>query len=176
MAGRKVCESVPAAATITSPDRLAGHRYWSPAGCRPWRVRYADGGGLTAEGRRRRESVRIEAVELYAHGVKPPEVAQRLRVSRKSAYQWHQAWKDAGAAALVSRGPSVQRSNLSPRTRWRPETCRASWLPPLPSHQSTVFATADIQRHRKVASHGLRALVQEQQLARLPGLDAHRAL
>lgn len=58
--------------------------------------------------------MRIEAAELFAQGVKPPEVARRLRVSRKSAYQWHRMWKDAGAAALVSRGPSGQRSKLSP--------------------------------------------------------------
>ncbi|MFG2425910.1 winged helix-turn-helix domain-containing protein [Streptomyces sp. NPDC048448] len=41
-------------------------------------------------------------------------MARRLRVSRKSAYQWHQMWKEAGAAALVSRGPGGQRNKLSP--------------------------------------------------------------
>ncbi|MFJ8794153.1 helix-turn-helix domain-containing protein [Streptomyces sp. NPDC102462] len=84
------------------------------AGCRPWYVRYADGGGRTAEGLQRRESVRTEAAELFAQEVKPPEVAQRLRVSRKPAYQWHRMWKDAGSAALASRGPSGQRNKLSP--------------------------------------------------------------
>jgi transposase len=59
--------------------------------------------------------VRIEAAELFAQGVRPPEVARRLRVSRKSAYQWHRKWKDAGTAALTSRGPSGRRCKLSPR-------------------------------------------------------------
>jgi transposase len=78
-------------------------------------MRYADGGGLTAKGRRRREAVRLEAAGLFAEGVAPPEVARRLRVSSKSAYQWHKAWREGGTAALASRGPSGQRCKLSPR-------------------------------------------------------------
>lgn len=61
-----------------------------------WCVRYADGGGLTAAGRRRRETVRIQAAELFEKEIKPPEVARRLRVSGKSAYQWHQLGRDDG--------------------------------------------------------------------------------
>ncbi len=71
-------------------------------------------GGLTAEGRQRRESVRIQAAELFEQGVKPPEVARRLRVSRKSAYEWRQVWRDGGAAALASRGPGGSRCRLLP--------------------------------------------------------------
>ncbi|MFJ7098833.1 helix-turn-helix domain-containing protein, partial [Streptomyces mirabilis] len=69
-------------------------------------MRYADGGGLTAAWRHRRETVRMQAAELFEQRIKPPEVAQRLRVSRKSAYQWHQVWRDGGVQALSSRGPS----------------------------------------------------------------------
>jgi transposase len=78
-------------------------------------MRYADGGGLTAKGRQRREAVRLEAAGLFAEGVTPQEVARRLRVSSKSAYQWQQAWRDGGAAALASRGPGGQRCKLSAR-------------------------------------------------------------
>jgi transposase len=78
-------------------------------------VRYADGGGLTAKGRRRREVVRLEAAGLFAEGVAPPEVARRLRVSSKSAYQWQQAWREGGASALASRGPGGQWCKLSQR-------------------------------------------------------------
>ncbi|MEW1661154.1 helix-turn-helix domain-containing protein, partial [Streptomyces sp. NPDC093707] len=60
-------------------------------------MRYADGGWLTAAGRERREVVRIQAAELFEWGVKAPEVARRLRVSPKSAYQWHQLWREGGA-------------------------------------------------------------------------------
>ncbi|MFE7245271.1 helix-turn-helix domain-containing protein [Streptomyces sp. NPDC057580] len=58
---------------------------------------YSDGGGLTAKGRQRREAVRLEAAGLFAEGVRPLEVARRLRVSSKSAYQWYQAWTRGGA-------------------------------------------------------------------------------
>ncbi|MFF4121419.1 transposase [Streptomyces sp. NPDC001714] len=68
-------------------------------------MRYADGGGLTAVGRAKREAVRFEAAEMFEQGVRPPEVARRLRVSRKSAYAWHAAWRDGGRAALASKGP-----------------------------------------------------------------------
>jgi hypothetical protein len=57
--------------------------------------RYANGGGLTAKGRQRREAVRLEAAGLIAAGVKPSGVARRLRVSVKSAYQ-----KDPGVQAF----------------------------------------------------------------------------
>ncbi|MEU5307062.1 winged helix-turn-helix domain-containing protein [Streptomyces noursei] len=77
-------------------------------------MRYADGGGLTVVGRQRRESVRMQAAELFEQKVKPPEVARRLRVSRKSAYQWHQLWRDGGVQALASRGASGSRCRLSP--------------------------------------------------------------
>ncbi|MFL5993349.1 MAG: helix-turn-helix domain-containing protein [Streptomyces sp.] len=78
-------------------------------------MRYADGGGLTAAGRQRREAVRRQAAVLFEQKIKPLEVAQRLRVSRKSAYQWHQLWRDGGIEALVSREPSGSRCRLSPR-------------------------------------------------------------
>ncbi|MDT0403874.1 MULTISPECIES: winged helix-turn-helix domain-containing protein [Streptomyces] len=68
-------------------------------------MRYADGGGLTAAGRARREVVRFEAAEMFGQGVRPPEVARRLRVSRKSAYAWYAAWRDGGRSALASKGP-----------------------------------------------------------------------
>ncbi|MFE9303704.1 helix-turn-helix domain-containing protein [Streptomyces sp. NPDC006856] len=63
-------------------------------------MRYADGGGLTAMGRAKREAVRFGAAEMFEQGVRPPEVARRLRVSRKSAY----AWRDGGRSALASKG------------------------------------------------------------------------
>ncbi|WP_435302926.1 winged helix-turn-helix domain-containing protein, partial [Kitasatospora phosalacinea] len=78
-------------------------------------MRYADGGGLTAAGRLRRESVRVQAAELFEQEVKPAEVARRLRVSVKSAYQWHQLWRAGGVQALASRGPAGSRCRLSPR-------------------------------------------------------------
>ncbi|MFF9432018.1 winged helix-turn-helix domain-containing protein [Streptomyces sp. NPDC014746] len=70
---------------------------------------------MTAAGRERREVVRMQAAGLFEQGIKPPEVAQRLRVSRKSAYQWYQLWRDGGVRALASRGPGGSRCRLSPR-------------------------------------------------------------
>ncbi|MFD9336237.1 hypothetical protein ACFWBF_17765 [Streptomyces sp. NPDC060028] len=44
-------------------------------------MRYANGGGE----------------ELFGQKIRPPEVARQLRVSRKSADQWHQLWRDEAA-------------------------------------------------------------------------------
>ncbi|MFF1548124.1 helix-turn-helix domain-containing protein [Streptomyces sp. NPDC058291] len=65
------------------------------------------GAGLTPAGRRRREAVRLQAAELFEQKIKPLEVARRLRVSRKSAYEWQQLWRDGGREALASRGPRL---------------------------------------------------------------------
>lgn len=68
---------------------------------------------MTAAGRQRREAVRVQAAGLFEQKIKPPEVARRLRVSRKTAYHWHRLWRDGGPGALVSRGPSGSRCRLS---------------------------------------------------------------
>lgn len=76
-------------------------------------MRYPDGGGLTPAARAKCEQVRLEAAGLFAAGMSPPQVAKKLRVSRKSAYVWHHAWRTAGAEALVSKGPGGQHCRLN---------------------------------------------------------------
>ena len=68
-------------------------------------MRYPDGGGLTAAGRARRERVRLQAAQMYEQDVSAVQVAHRLRVSTKSAYQWRRRWCAGGDAALASKGP-----------------------------------------------------------------------
>lgn len=68
-------------------------------------MRYADGGGLTAQGRARRERVRLLAARMFARDMDPVMIAGSLRVSTKSVYQWRRAWRAGGDAALASRGP-----------------------------------------------------------------------
>ena len=67
-------------------------------------MRYADGGGLTSEGRSRREQVRLRAAEMFAKDADAGQVARELRVSTKSVYQWRRAWRAGGDAALASKG------------------------------------------------------------------------
>ncbi|MDQ0761942.1 transposase [Streptomyces canus] len=57
----------------------------------------------------------MQAAELFEQKIKPPEVARRLRVSLKSAYQWHQLWREGGRKVLAARGPSGSRCRLSLR-------------------------------------------------------------
>nr|WSX54352.1 winged helix-turn-helix domain-containing protein [Streptomyces sp. NBC_00974] len=71
---------------------------------------------MTPTGRQRRETVRMQAAELFEQQIAVAEVARRLRVSVKSAYQWHQLWRDGGVQALASRGPSGSRCRLSPQS------------------------------------------------------------
>ena len=68
-------------------------------------MRYADGGGLTAEGRTRLEEVRLQAASMFAQDIGAARIARALRVSTKSVYQWRRAWRAGGDAALASKGP-----------------------------------------------------------------------
>ena len=74
------------------------------AGC----MRYAQGGGLTAEGRRRREQVRLEAARRFEQDTPAAVIAAELRVSERSVRRWRQAWQAAGEAGLASRGQAAQ--------------------------------------------------------------------
>ncbi|MFF7977154.1 helix-turn-helix domain-containing protein [Streptomyces sp. NPDC007905] len=60
----------------------------------------------------------MQAAELFEQKIKPLEVARRLRVSPKSAYQWHQLWRDGGVQALASRA-RADRGAVCPRAVWR---------------------------------------------------------
>src|SRR5436189_2186429 len=68
-------------------------------------MRYPDGGGLWPAAREWRETLRLQAARLFAEDVASVEVATRLRVSTKSAYQWRRRWRAGGEAALASKGP-----------------------------------------------------------------------
>jgi transposase len=75
-------------------------------------MRYPDGGGLTAQGRAKREQVRQRAAGWFAEGVSVSEVARRLRVSQTAVYGWRRRWTAGGQDALVSKGPSGSRCRL----------------------------------------------------------------
>src|SRR3954447_24279959 len=76
-------------------------------------MRYPDGGGLSPAARERRETGRLQAARLFAEDVAPVQVAARLRVSTKSAYQWRRRWLAGGEQALTSTGPGGARCRLS---------------------------------------------------------------
>ena len=84
-------------------------------------MRYADGGGLSAAGRARREKLRLAAAAMFEQDIKPVQVAHELRVSTKSAYQWRRRWRAGGTAALASKGPggAVCRLGLAQVSRLR---------------------------------------------------------
>ncbi len=76
-------------------------------------MRYPDGGGLTAEGRARREAVRLQAAALFAQDVPVAQIASRLRVSHNAVYVWRRRWAADGEAGLASKGPSGTDCRLS---------------------------------------------------------------
>ncbi|WSP68144.1 helix-turn-helix domain-containing protein [Streptomyces sp. NBC_01236] len=82
-------------------------------------MRYAQGGGLTAERRRFRERIRYEAGEQFARGERTGVIAKDLRVSERSVERWRRAWRQGGMAALASAGPPKLRS---PMRRFSPLT------------------------------------------------------
>ena len=67
-------------------------------------MRYAEGGGLTAQERARRESVRLQAASMFEQDMDPVRIAKLLRITPKSVYRWRRAWRVGGAAALASKG------------------------------------------------------------------------
>jgi transposase len=79
----------------------------------PGCMRYPDSGGLSAEGQARREMVRLQAAQMFAQDASPVQVACRLRVSTKSAYQWRRRWRAGGQGALASAGPGGCRCRLT---------------------------------------------------------------
>src|SRR3989440_8854245 len=78
-------------------------------------MRYAEGGGLTAAERARREQVRMAAADLIEAGASDREVARRFRVTRVSANRWRRALTSGGRQALASRGPGGARCKLDPK-------------------------------------------------------------
>ncbi|WP_030024781.1 winged helix-turn-helix domain-containing protein [Streptomyces monomycini] len=76
-------------------------------------MRYAQGGGLTAERREFRERLRLKAVERFARDETNAVIARELRVSVRSVQRWRRAWQQAGERALDSKGPA-SRPRLSP--------------------------------------------------------------
>jgi transposase len=87
-------------------------------------MRYPDGGGLTAEQRKRREEVRMPAADLFEEHAKVPRIARELRVSEKSVHQWRRAWQWGGREALCSKGPSGYDCRLRPHLQAK----LARWL------------------------------------------------
>jgi Homeodomain-like domain len=73
------------------------------AGC----MRYAQGGGLTAEGRRRREQVRLEAVNRFEQRAPAAVIAAELRVRERSVRRWRRAWLAGGRGGLPRAGDPV---------------------------------------------------------------------
>jgi transposase len=92
-------------------------------------MRYPDGGGVTAEGRSRRERVRLQAAGMFEQGMSAVQVAGLLRVSAKPAYQWR-AWRSGGEAGLASKGPggSACRRPCWLLSRARPRDSTPRWL------------------------------------------------
>ena len=82
-------------------------------------MRYAQGGGLTAEERGRRERVRLEAAEWIEEGATDREVAVRFRVTRMSANRWRRALTgDAVEVRSAGSIPGQTRPIRRPSRRW----------------------------------------------------------
>jgi transposase len=71
-------------------------------------MRYAQGSGLTAEGRERREQVRLAAVERFEQWVPAAVIAAELRVTARSVRRWRHAWETEGLPGLASKGQAAR--------------------------------------------------------------------
>ena len=79
-------------------------------------MRYAQRGGYTPAGQRRRERLRLQAAGRFARGWGGGinETAHDLRVTPGSVRRWRRAWREGGAGALRS-WEAVSREKLSPQ-------------------------------------------------------------
>ncbi|MFF2660279.1 transposase [Kitasatospora sp. NPDC058032] len=68
-------------------------------------MRYALGGGFTAQEQQRRERVRLDAVERFERGDSNRMIAADLRVTVRSVERWRRAWREGRSPALESKGP-----------------------------------------------------------------------
>lgn len=82
-------------------------------------MRYADGGGLTEQGRAKREAVRLQTAEWFAQDMPVAEIASRLRVPTNAVYVWRRHWRAGGSAALASKGPGGSACRLDERRQAR---------------------------------------------------------
>jgi hypothetical protein len=89
---------------------INGERYGPAASQRRLRyagaMGYADGGGLTAEERARREGVRLAAAESIEQGATDREVAARFRVTL-SGNRWRRALAADGRPPRRRAGPAA---------------------------------------------------------------------
>src|SRR3954463_10035876 len=77
-------------------------------------MRYAQGGGLTAEACARREQVRLAAAEWIEEGATDREVGAWFRGTRMSVNRWRPGLVAGGRPALASKGPGGARCRLGP--------------------------------------------------------------
>jgi transposase len=63
--------------------------------------------------RDRLQARRLRGAELFAAGVRQAELARQLKVSAQAVSVWYARWKEGGAEALGSRGPSGPAPRLS---------------------------------------------------------------
>ncbi|MEU1541381.1 helix-turn-helix domain-containing protein [Actinacidiphila glaucinigra] len=68
-------------------------------------MRYAQGGGLTAERWAFRGRIRLEAPARFTRGEKTAVIAKELRVSERSVERWRRAGREGGMEGLRSAGP-----------------------------------------------------------------------
>ncbi|MFD7497202.1 helix-turn-helix domain-containing protein [Streptomyces sp. NPDC059832] len=102
-------------------------------------MRYAEGGGLTAERRAFREQVRLEAGRRFAAGEKTAVIAKELRVSERSVERRHRARREGGPQALRSAGPGSGRT-VTPGTSTPslPRALPTSWTASPPTSQGVT--------------------------------------
>jgi transposase len=90
-------------------------------------MRYAQGGGLTAEEQERREQVRLRAVGMFEKRLPTAQIAAELRVTPRSVCRWRRAWLAGGPAGVTSR-PAAQCRLNGTQLAWLEDKLRAGPL------------------------------------------------
>jgi len=91
-------------------------------------MRYAQGGGFTAEERARREQVRLRAVRMFEQRLSAADVAAELRVTPRSVCRRRRAWLAGGPAGVASRRQAARCRLDGGQLAWLEDELRAGPL------------------------------------------------
>jgi len=91
------------------------------------------------------EARRLQAAQLFRHGLSQAAVSRQLGVKPASVCRWHRAWSEGGVQALCRQRPAGRKARLTPAQLQQLEQELAKG-PQAQGYRSQLWTTARIGR------------------------------